>query len=1266
MILIAIKTVNLKYFALLFFLNIIFFVTPAKAQTSCAGERYDVVDWGTDRPPTLGTPVSTTRFGNTVTVLATDNPSTQAARWTTFNATYAAPYGGNPLLDAAHVDIDIDFSEPVNNLRFYVTDLDFDESINVFGELNGAIVTPQVVAGPLSFAITIATNADGSVSVERPGTSTADNIDERYAVFVNFVQPVDRIFVRHERRQNNVVTRYGSMGMTNVQACADFTDAPSNFGDTYHSIANNLLTLGASVEGDLMPGNDIAAAVDDDNGIAAFPSITSGASTYTVPVALTNSTGSSATVCGWVDFDLNGSFGDNTAEEICVTIADGDTSADLTFNINSFNAFDPTANYYARFRICETASECDSPTSIAPNGEVEDYLLPVNTLPVILSSVSSQNTSGKIKLDWSTSSELFNVGFQLWGLDGIDQKWEKLHNWLVRSGSGNAVEPQTYSKTVSIPASVNNLIALGISSVDSDGTEHYYGPFNVGQSYGNLNTLKPIAWDHIRKGMDAQMASKGYVKNKVNGYRKASGVSSAVNSESVLELTVSESGMYRITAAQLARSGLDLTTTAQRKIAVVNHAGEPVVRYILAKGSGSGQSRTLGTHGELYFYANAPQGHDALYTLTSHYRVVVDATQALVAPIQVKQGVSSGFSDHYREQLIIEVDNQYALASQTDDPWVERTLVTQVGGASVAAKVITLPSNVNQAAGVDILMGVGRSSGLAPLDANQNGVQDPEHVLSGAIVDDSFQVVWLAPQTNTGTGIWNVKLPIPTTLGDVDATRPGLQVNVGASFTVGEGYAFSQIQLDYMGLEYSRSYTAKVNENHLSFTAPNRGELGYAVVVPEAGYVLAFAHDGGNLVRLLPESQLKRTVNGKKQRLVKVAQLNGSGSAAADRSVNYWVSGKRGYLSPDSVSIKTITSAVSLLAKAQTSNYLMIAHPAFINDTLRGYANHKRDQGYKVSIIDYLQVVEAFGGGQAGTTGLTRYLSKAESQGNVDHVLLVGGSVYDHLDRLGTGGITFIPGHYGKTRYSNFTVSDTPYVDSASSALFASVGRWPVREGSELESIVDKSKAFSEANHSNGQVLSIAEHMVTGENIDFSEALTTQLEPLLPANWGVSQVHVDNIMANNPSLSFKQALNQAKGQIIDRLNNAPDVVLFNGHGTTSQLSNKGLFRASDAGQVTVSGAEIWLPMSCYVTYYESTHINTLAHQLMFTANAVGIAGATLLSSQGSNIAAGKAILNATVNNGTTLGEAVNAYKAAQNNPTTNINISVLGDSTLKY
>ena len=293
-------------------------------------------------------------------------------------------------------------------------------------------------------------------------------------------------------------------------------------------------------------------------------------------------------------------------------------------------------------------------TLYAPSCPLATITVGDASTPVNLSNIDSSLIGNKAEVDWSTSSELFNVGFQLWGLDAADSKWEKLHNWLIRSGSGNAVEPQSYSKTVRIPGSINELTALGISSVDSDGSEHYYGPFNIGQSYGDLGHLKPIAWDDIRAQVDVRMVEKGYVKDRVNGYRKLANTlsisaSSTAATETVLELVVREAGMYRLTASDLLNAGLDLSETPNRDIALIDHDGGAVVRYVIARGSGSGRSKTLGGNGEVYFYSPGVDARTGLYSETRRYRLVVDRNRALDGQFQPKQGVTTGFSGHYLE-----------------------------------------------------------------------------------------------------------------------------------------------------------------------------------------------------------------------------------------------------------------------------------------------------------------------------------------------------------------------------------------------------------------------------------------------------------------------------------------------------------------------------------------------------------------------------------------------------------------------------------------
>ena len=84
-----------------------------------------------------------------------------------------------------------------------------------------------------------------------------------------------------------------------------------------------------------------------------------------------------------------------------------------------------------------------------------------------------------------------------------------------------------------------------------------------------------------------------------------------------------------------------------------------------------------------------------------------------------------------------------------------------------------------------------------------------------------------------------------------------------------------------------------------------------------------------------------------------------------------------------------------------------------------------------------------------------------------------------------------------------------------------------------------------------------------GENIDFGTALDgvlTQL-PVFLEYWIRS--YVDEIQAEDQSLDLSRSIAKAKSKLISGLEAGADLVLYNGHGTTSQLSNKGLLKAGD-------------------------------------------------------------------------------------------------------
>lgn len=1031
-------------------------------------------------------------------------------------------------------------------------------------------------------------------------------------------------------------------------------------------------TTDIDAEGDGQPN---ATATGDQNvnksdeTAVTFPTFTIG-QPANLTVSVTNNTGGDATLYGFIDWNGDGDF-DDTGESVSTTVADG-TAGNVMLTFNVPPGATTGADLGARFRL-STATGLSATDPLgnngpvpAPDGEVEDYLIQA-VVPVTLSYFSSTRTHSYIEVDWSTSSELFNVGFQLWGLDGADSKWEKLHGWLIRSGSGNAVEPQSYSKKVNIPRSINELVALGISSVDSDGSEHYYGPFDVGRSYGNLNTLKPIAWNHIRKQVDAEMVSRGYIKDRINGYRKISTSESISTSQSVIEIGIREKGVYRITANDLLDAGMDWRDVSKRNIALIDHTGKAVVRYVSASGTGTGLDKSLGAAGEIYFYAAGVDEKDGLYTETSVYRLLEDRYRALEGQYQGKQGIKSGFSGYYVETSRVENDSHYVLNTTADDPWVDAVVLSYPNRHRSYSTWIPVEADTLWSVPSVMTLELAPSSRLSAVDVNDDGKQDPEHVIEGIVLSPKGTkgVLSLGKMQAVGRGKWRVDFEIP---GDTPLSIIDGNALIGGHFSAGPGYAFSEVHVDSASISYARPTVAKAGDDYLMFTGQNTGESGYDVTIPDKGWPVAFAfNEQGAIVRLALESQSRVTASdGTRLRQVKLAALNGAGQLTSP--VQYWVSGKRGFKQVESLSTRSIALKSTLLVQAAGSNYLMIAHPVFIGSTLDYYADFKRGQGYSVSVIDYLEIVDAFGGGQSGPHGLTNYLAMVEKQDDLDHVLIVGGSSYDHTGKLDSGAMTFVPGHYGQSNYSNFTVSDVPYISGANNDLFASIGRWPVRIASDLKTIVDKSIAWENSDHRNGTALLIAEHTLAGENIDFASAVDT-LVPLMPSSWVTKKVYVDQVAAaNNLSLpgDLPQALSLAKTAIIGELNKTPSVVLYNGHGTTSQLSNRGLFKSGDVASITAEGAEIWLTMSCYVTFYESTHVNTLAHQLMFNGNAVNISGAMLLSNHSTNLAAGQAILDSTLNKGRRIGEAVNAHKMSQGSQSLNINWALLGDPTSRF
>ena len=126
-----------------------------------------------------------------------------------------------------------------------------------------------------------------------------------------------------------------------------------------------------------IPASVLSTGINDEDGISSFAILQTDDGSYSVDVAVTNNTGNTATLIGWIDFDQSGTFDQN--EAVSASVPDETTTA-VPVNLNWTSLPEDITDglTYARFRL---STDDDLTTSFATgqldDGEVEDYIIDI-------------------------------------------------------------------------------------------------------------------------------------------------------------------------------------------------------------------------------------------------------------------------------------------------------------------------------------------------------------------------------------------------------------------------------------------------------------------------------------------------------------------------------------------------------------------------------------------------------------------------------------------------------------------------------------------------------------------------------------------------------------------------------------------------------------------------------------------------------------------------------------------------------------------------
>ncbi|MCO6043652.1 cadherin domain-containing protein [Aeoliella sp. ICT_H6.2] len=266
--------------------------------------------------------------------------------------------------------------------------------------------TANVVEGTLDVLTVVATDADlpeQAISYDLEGGADLNRFSIDSSGLLSFITPPDYDAPSDANGDNvyeALVTASDGAGEFTTQPISvrvvsgtDFGDAPDSGVGTgagnYQTLAadngarHTLVTglqLGSAIDGDdgLLSNSsaladDLDAALPDDEDGLVSPAtdlqLTIG-TTPTIAMRVTNSTGTTAILWGWVDYNGDGAF-DNTTERAAVAVPSG-TINEIAMLTLPMVTGDLAGDTYARFRLSTDLAAADS-TGLALDGEVEDY-----------------------------------------------------------------------------------------------------------------------------------------------------------------------------------------------------------------------------------------------------------------------------------------------------------------------------------------------------------------------------------------------------------------------------------------------------------------------------------------------------------------------------------------------------------------------------------------------------------------------------------------------------------------------------------------------------------------------------------------------------------------------------------------------------------------------------------------------------------------------------------------------------------------------------
>ena len=686
----------------------------------------------------------------------------------------------------------------------------------------------------------------------------------------------------------------------------------------------------------------------------------------------------------------------------------------------------------------------------------------------------------------------------------------------------------------------------------------------------------------------------------------------SVPTPAIATLRVTETGIQRVTAAELAQLGLDITGIPVDAFALFRQ-GQPVpVRAVADSNTppepadrvfhgGFDPAPAMTASGYLEFVG---QARKSLYQDGEMY--VLKLGQGVPMPQDTRLPDDSMTRPaYYWQETTLAPDTAYSFAAPIEDPWYAKRLLSTAGPLSETLTVpVSRPYQSGPAATVSVRVWGGTDYPQVPdhhVQLAVNGRPVADALFDGITAQEISQPVSM-DQLAEGD------LPLTVTLPRDLPTAADL------------------VHVESWSIRYPRQPVLMDGALQLETDQPAIELRG----ARQTAYAIYRQRENGQ---------------GQWQRISHY-QLRGHCSAqASDDCTLRFVANGTGQNGPARYVIQSqdaIHQPVPELPPmpedivSDKADYLIIAHPDFIGPALQPLVDHHRQQG-TVKVVDVRQIYAWFSHYNVDAQAIADYIAFAVVNMGTTQVLLVGGDSYDYQNKLGLGAISFVPTLYAQTddliRYApvDAKLADVDNDNVPDVAL----GRLLVRSEDELQAVVNKILTYENKTYGNSAVFA-ADQYDAGQGYSFKQD-ALDLIATLPADWQ------NGIGPNQKAFVDDDGVAQARAKITQAIEQGVALTSFVGHSGPRDWTYNGLFKAADALALNNDGKPTLVTQwGCWNTYFVSPQEDTMAHAFMLNANggAAAVLGASTLTQADAERGLAKLVLRNLTSGGMNLGQAV--------------------------